>query len=256
MKTWRSDPGQVPQDQSARFRTIIELAEREGFDPQWFCSTCLIRKPLRSKHCSVCNKCVARFDHHCPWVANCVGLKNHKTFIYYLIGLVSMAVWFLVATVKYWKANIPSPSQSDEFAFISTRPGAGTAFVSMNSPSDNTDVAYLIAHSLSLSGYVTFGAFNAFLHVIWVSCLLCCQLYQVLWLGMTTNERMNCRRYSHFHRGPDGHISSPFNRGFLQNTIDFFECKFCGNRRPDQRDWRFVYDFDDDATSTTGLHVV
>lgn len=63
---------------------------------------------------------------------------------------------------------------------------------------------------LTINGWVGWAAFNSFLHSIWVACLLICQLYQVCWLGMTTNERMNCRRYNHFDRDPDGHLISPF----------------------------------------------
>lgn len=49
-----------------------------------YCTLCNIDQPLRAKHCSVCKRCVARYDHHCPWLSVCIGQRNHSLFLGYL----------------------------------------------------------------------------------------------------------------------------------------------------------------------------
>lgn len=39
----------------------------ETYNAVSICKKCLIPKPPRTHHCSICNKCVLKFDHHCPW---------------------------------------------------------------------------------------------------------------------------------------------------------------------------------------------
>mmetsp|Transcript_11359 Transcript_11359/g.25444 ORF Transcript_11359/g.25444 Transcript_11359/m.25444 type:complete len:380 (-) Transcript_11359:194-1333(-) len=78
----RSDPGTVTMD------NVDELCEIYEWDEQIFsagdCKTCNQLKPGRSKHCSLCNFCVVRFDHHCIWINNCVGIGNHRWFLGFL----------------------------------------------------------------------------------------------------------------------------------------------------------------------------
>ena len=54
--------------------------------PCEMCPDCQILRTPRSKHCAICNRCVERFDHHCPWIGNCVGERNKFKYYIYLIS--------------------------------------------------------------------------------------------------------------------------------------------------------------------------
>lgn len=68
----------------------------QAFDPVLLCPDCEVIRTSRSRHCSICNKCVERFDHHCPWVNNCVGTKNHHYFLMFLMSVVSLMLIVLI----------------------------------------------------------------------------------------------------------------------------------------------------------------
>ena len=50
------------------------------------CSICKIQKPARAKHCKVCDYCVAKIDHHCIWINQCVGYSNYKYFLAFILS--------------------------------------------------------------------------------------------------------------------------------------------------------------------------
>lgn len=72
-----------------------------------FCHICKIIKPDRCHHCSVCDQCILKMDHHCPWVNNCVGYRNYKFFVLFLMYALLFCLYVAVTTlpffIQFWK---------------------------------------------------------------------------------------------------------------------------------------------------------
>jgi hypothetical protein len=54
-----TDPGTIPA-------AAVPLVT-EGVPFHTMCSVCQSYKPNYTHHCRICNRCVSRMDHHCPW---------------------------------------------------------------------------------------------------------------------------------------------------------------------------------------------
>jgi len=89
-----SDPGFVKKPKDHDFLSLMQVV-----DPLKLCASCEVVKTTRARHCRVCDKCVDRMDHHCPWINNCVGIKNHNVFMCFLVSLMTTLFWMWVQSI-------------------------------------------------------------------------------------------------------------------------------------------------------------
>ena len=76
------DPGNLKPLENCAFLDLLH-----DINPVDLCPECKVIRTARSRHCAICNQCVERFDHHCPWINNCVGIKNHNAFLMFLFSI-------------------------------------------------------------------------------------------------------------------------------------------------------------------------
>ncbi|OMJ81550.1 hypothetical protein SteCoe_17957 [Stentor coeruleus] len=100
-----SQEPQVPLDEVKVFsenQSQIQSQNDEKYD-SLYCTVCFCDQPLRARHCKACGYCVAVFDHHCPYIGNCVGEKNKLLYFWYLIFQSSecwLALWLCYEDMK------------------------------------------------------------------------------------------------------------------------------------------------------------
>ncbi|CAK0838910.1 unnamed protein product [Prorocentrum cordatum] len=105
-------PGEIPDNDSQweygqdgrsgfDFSQVTQEVKKTG--ERRHCKWCGKYKPDRCHHCRVCKTCILKMDHHCPWIYNCVGMKNYKHFFLLLLYTVldtQLILWTMAESVK------------------------------------------------------------------------------------------------------------------------------------------------------------
>lgn len=101
-KAYLSDDGKLVVENEFDDRILLtaELST-QGYK---YCETCRIIRPPRASHCSDCQSCCLRHDHHCPFVTNCIGHRNYVYFTAFVVSAVALGLMILLSIIM-WMAH-------------------------------------------------------------------------------------------------------------------------------------------------------
>lgn len=97
---WFVDPGFVPLG-ARETDFLVDCLGR-------FCDDCATSRPLRSKHCRLCKRCVRTHNHHCVFIGKCIGEGNLWLFSVYILWLfIGFLVLLIYPTLEKWTGPGP-----------------------------------------------------------------------------------------------------------------------------------------------------
>ena len=198
-----AEPSYLPRRSAA---AAAAAPPREASQASW-CFACGLSRPMRAKHCRKCGRCVRGFDHHCPWINNCVGEGNRASFYVFVASVVADVA--LLCSLALYAATRAAPGDDYGGAWVCG------AWPPLCAPARASSAAVAAAMRWSLFGV-------ALVALPPLSLFLANRTRNVV-ANITTNERINMKRYAHFKRY-DGSFINPFDRGPLRNCQQYWGC--------------------------------